>query len=329
MKNLLNHLLNQQTLSYDIAKETLLQIGRGEHNAAQIASFLTVFSLRGITVEELQGFRDAMIELCLSVDLQEFEAMDVCGTGGDGKDTFNISTLSAFVVAGAGQRVAKHGNHGVSSAVGSSTVLEYLGYQFTNDHDKLRRQLDTAGVCYLHAPLFHPAMKHVAPIRKELGIRTFFNMLGPLTNPARPKKQMVGVFNLDLMRLYAYLYQQSDHRFLIVHALDGYDEVSLTGDFKIITPLQEQILSPNQLGLGTFAAHQLHGGDTLAESARIFENVLNNQATLAQTEAVLANSALALHAANPSLALLDAVAAACESLESKRALACFTKFITN
>jgi anthranilate phosphoribosyltransferase len=329
MKNLLNHLLNQQTLSYDIAKETLLQIGRGEHNAAQIASFLTIFSLRGITVEELQGFRDAMIELCLSVDLQEFEAMDVCGTGGDGKDTFNISTLSAFVVAGAGQRVAKHGNHGVSSAVGSSTVLEYLGYQFTNDHDKLRRQLDTAGVCYLHAPLFHPAMKHVAPIRKELGIRTFFNMLGPLTNPARPKKQMVGVFNLDLMRLYAYLYQQSDHRFLIVHALDGYDEVSLTGDFKIITPLQEQILSPNQLGLGTFAAHQLHGGDTLAESARIFENVLNNQATLAQTEAVLANSALALHAANPSLALLDAVAAACESLESKRALACFTKFITN
>ncbi len=329
MKNLLNHLLNQQTLSYDIAKETLLQIGRGEHNAAQIASFLTVFSLRGITVEELQGFRDAMIELCLSVDLQEFEAMDVCGTGGDGKDTFNISTLSAFVVAGAGQRVAKHGNHGVSSAVGSSTVLEYLGYQFTNDHDKLRRQLDTAGVCYLHAPLFHPAMKHVAPIRKELGIRTFFNMLGPLTNPARPKKQMVGVFNLDLMRLYAYLYQQSDHRFLIVHALDGYDEVSLTGDFKIITPLQEQILSPNQLGLGTFAAHQLHGGDTLAESARIFENVLNNQATLAQTEAVLANSALALHAANPSLALLDAVAAARESLESKRALACFTKFITN
>ncbi|TAE41680.1 MAG: anthranilate phosphoribosyltransferase [Runella slithyformis] len=329
MKNLLNHLLNQQTLSYDTAKETLLQIGRGEHNAAQIASFLTVFSLRGITVEELQGFRDAMIELCLSVDLQEFEAMDVCGTGGDGKDTFNISTLSAFVVAGAGQRVAKHGNHGVSSAVGSSTVLEYLGYQFTNDHDKLRRQLDTAGVCYLHAPLFHPAMKHVAPIRKELGIRTFFNMLGPLTNPARPKKQMVGVFNLDLMRLYAYLYQQSDHRFLIVHALDGYDEVSLTGDFKIITPLQEQILSPNQLGLGTFAAHQLHGGDTLAESARIFENVLNNQATLAQTEAVLANSALALHAANPSLALLDAVAAARESLESKRALACFTKFITN
>jgi anthranilate phosphoribosyltransferase len=329
MKATLNHLLNHQALSYDTARQTLLEIGHGAHNPAQIASFLTIFALRGITVEELSGFRDAMLELCLLIDLQDFDAMDVCGTGGDGKDTFNISTLSAFVVAGTGQRVAKHGNHGVSSAVGSSTVLEYLGYQFSNDPDKLRRQLDRASVCYLHAPLFHPAMKHVAPIRKELGIKTFFNMLGPLTNPSKPKKQMVGVFNLDLMRLYTYLYQQSELQFLIVHALDGYDEVSLTGNFKITTPYQEQIVSPRDLGLRTVEPQQLYGGNTLADSARIFEKVLTNQATAAQTDAVLANSALALCAANPKLGFLEAVANARESLESKRAWACFKHFIEN
>ena len=327
MKSTLAHLLNHQTLDRATAHKTLLGIGRGDYNSAQIASFLTIFALRGLTAEELGGFRDAMLELCLSLNLSAYDPMDLCGTGGDGKDTFNISTLASFVVAGAGQRVAKHGNHGVSSAVGSSTIMEYLGYQFSNDSDKITRQIETADICYLHAPLFHPAMKNVAPIRKELGVKTFFNMLGPLTNPAFLRKQLVGVFSLELMRLYAYIYQQSETNFLIVHALDGYDEVSLTGDFKIITARNEQILSPKNLGLETFAPSELAGGHTLADSARIFLNVLNNQATPAQKQAVVANAALALHAANPNLLLLDAVAAAQESLESKRALACFKKLI--
>ena len=327
MKATLNHLLQYQTLDQKTAHQTLLKMGKGEYNPAQIASFLTVFALRGITVEELIGFRDAMLELCLSVDLQAFDPIDVCGTGGDGKDTFNISTLSAFVVAGAGQRVAKHGNHGVSSAVGSSTVLEYLGIRFSDDRAYLQRKIETAGICYLHAPLFHPAMKHVAPVRKELGVKTFFNMLGPMTNPARPKKQMVGVYSLELMRLYAYIYEQSGVDYLIVHALDGYDEVSLTGNFKINTAHNEQILSPKQLGLDTFAPSELSSGHTLDDAAHIFLNVLNDQATPAQKQAVLANSALALHAANPALSLLDAVATAKESLESKRALLCFKKLI--
>jgi anthranilate phosphoribosyltransferase len=327
MKATLTHLLNHQTLDQQTAYQTLLGIGRGEYNPSQIASFLTIFALRGITVEELTGFRNAMLEMLLPVDFHGFDAMDVCGTGGDGKDTFNISTLSAFVVAGAGQKVAKQGNHGVSSAVGSSTVLEYLGIKFTNDIDFLRRKMETAGICYLHAPLFHPAMKNVAPIRKELGIKTFFNMLGPTINPSFTKKQLVGVFSLELARLYAYLYQQSDLKYLIVHALDGYDEVSLTGDFKITTAQTERILSPIHLGMDTLAPVQLSGGDTLADSAKIFLNVLNNEATVAQKQVVLANAGLALYAANPSLSLTDAVAAARESLESKRALACFKKLI--
>lgn len=327
MKATLNYLLSHQTLDQQTAYQTLLGIGRGEYNPSQIASFLTVFALRGITVEELTGFRNAMLEMLLPIDFQEFDAMDVCGTGGDGKDTFNVSTLSAFVVAGAGQRVAKQGNHGVSSAVGSSTVLEYLGIKFTNDIDYLRRKMETAYICYLHAPLFHPAMKNVAPIRKELGIKTFFNMLGPMINPSFTKKQLVGVFSLELARLYAYLYQQSNLQYLIVHALDGYDEVSLTGDFKITSAQSEQILSPIHLGLDTLAPAQLSGGDTLADSAKIFLNVLNNEATSAQKQVVLANAGLALYAANPSLSLADAVALARESLESKRALACFKKLI--
>lgn len=327
MKATLNYLLNHETLDQQTAYQTLLGIGRGEYNPSQIASFLTIFALRGITVDELTGFRKAMLEMLLPVDFQEFDAMDVCGTGGDGKDTFNISTLSAFVVAGAGQKVAKQGNHGVSSAVGSSTVLEYLGIKFTNDIDFLRRKMETAGICYLHAPLFHPAMKNVAPIRKELGIKTFFNMLGPMINPSFTPKQLVGVFSLELARLYAYLYQQSNLQYLIVHSLDGYDEVSLTGDFKITTAHTEQILSPLHLGLDTLTPAQLSGGDTLADSATIFLNVLNDEATSAQKQAVLANAGLALYAANPSLSLTDAVATARESLESKRALASFKKLI--
>ena len=328
MKIILDHLLNHQYLSKMQAHDVLLRMGRGELNNAQIAAFLTSFAMRGISVDELEGFRDAMLELCVNVsELSDFDPMDVCGTGGDGKDTFNISTLASLVVAGAGQAVAKHGNHGVSSAVGSSTVLEKLGVNFTNDRDKLRRKLETARICYLHAPLFHPAMKHVAPVRKELGIKTFFNMLGPMTNPAFPKKQLVGVFSLNLARLYAYLYQKTDKKFVVLHSFDGYDEISLTGDFKIITPQNEQVFAPQQLGFDVVQPHELTAGETLEDSVRIFLNVLNNQATTAQKNAVLANAGMALHAANAKLPILEAIAQARESLESGRALVCFKKLI--
>lgn len=327
MKAILNHLFEYKSLTKEQAKQTLIGIGRGEYNSAQIASFLTVFMMRSLRLEELEGFRDAMLELCLPVDLAAYDPMDLCGTGGDGKDTFNISTLSSFVVAGAGQRVAKHGNHGVSSLVGSSTVMERLGYRFTNDIGELQRKVETAGICFLHAPLFHPAMKNVAPIRKELGVKTFFNVLGPMINPARPQKQLVGVFSLELARLYAYLYQQTDKQFMILHALDGYDEISLTGPFKVITNQTEQVLDPQQLGLDTLTPESLAGGQTLNESAQIFINVLNDEATPAQKQAVLANSAMALVAAGKAVTFEEAVAMARESLESKRALACFNTLI--
>ncbi|SDH51379.1 anthranilate phosphoribosyltransferase [Dyadobacter soli] len=327
MKNILSHLFEYKVLDKAQAKDVLMGIGTGKYSNSEIASFLTTYAMRSITVEELEGFRDGLLELCLSVDLSAYDPIDVCGTGGDGKDTFNISTLSCFVVAGAGQRVAKHGNHGVSSMCGSSTVLEYLGAKFTNDKDYLERKIDQAGVCFLHAPLFHPAMKNVAPVRKELGVKTFFNMLGPIVNPVSPKKQLVGVFSLELARLFAYLYQQTDKQFLVLHALDGYDEVSLTGAFKIITARSEQVLTPSHLGLQTLRADDLSGGETVEESARIFMNVLNDTATPSQKQAVLANAAMALYCANPALSLTDAVETARESLESKKALAAFKKLI--
>lgn len=327
MKAILNHLFEHKTLTKEQANQVLLGIGRGEYNTAQIASFLTVYMMRSIRIEEMEGFRDAMLELCLPVDLSAYDPMDLCGTGGDGKDTFNISTLSAFVVAGAGQRVAKHGNHGVSSMCGSSTVMEYLGYKFTNDVGELERRIETAGICFLHAPLFHPAMKNVAPIRRDLGVKTFFNVLGPMINPTKPRKQLVGVFNLELARLYAYLYQQTDTRFSVIHALDGYDEISLTGPFKVISNRTEEMLSPSHLGLETLSAESLSGGETVEESAQIFMRVLKDEATPAQKQAVLANSAMALLVSDRAATREEAVALAKESIESGRALECFTKLV--
>lgn len=327
MKEILNHLLSYKTLTKTDAKQVLVDIAQGKYTPVQMSAFLTVFMMRSITVEELEGFRDAMLELCVALDVADFDPMDVCGTGGDGKDTFNISTLSAFVIAGAGQAVVKHGNYGVSSICGSSTVMEYLGYKFTNDKDLLYKSLEEANICFLHAPLFHPAMKNIAPVRKELGVKTFFNMLGPMVNPAFPKKQMVGVFSLELARLYAYLYQQTDKQFAIVHALDGYDEISLTGNFKVIGNKTEKVLSPADLHLPKLEADEILGGDSVEESAKIFMNVLGNQATVAQKQAVLANAALALQTARPQLSLLEAVETARESLESGKALQSFRALV--
>lgn len=294
MKNLLNRLINHESISSEEAKQVLVNISNGMYNQSQIASFLTVFMMRSITLEELRGFRDALLELCIAIDLKDFNAIDLCGTGGDGKDTFNISTLSSFISAGAGIKVAKHGNYGVSSACGSSNVMEYLGIKFSNDEDFLKRSIDKAGICVLHAPLFHPAMKNVAPIRRELGVKTFFNMLGPMVNPSFPKNQMVGVFNLELLRLYGYLYQNTDKNYSIVHALDGYDEISLTGNTKVISNNSETLFSPEDLGISTITQESIFGGNTVEDAAKIFINVIEGKGTEPQNNVVCANAGLAI-----------------------------------
>ncbi|MCB0429121.1 MAG: anthranilate phosphoribosyltransferase [Flavobacteriales bacterium] len=327
MKDILNRLFEYKSLSKDEAYDVLRNIANASFNTSELAAFLTVYLMRSITVEELSGFRHALLDLCLNVDLSEYDPIDLCGTGGDGKNTFNISTLSSFVVAGAGYKVTKHGNYGVSSVSGSSNVLEHFGLKFTNEKDKLRTQLEKAGICFLHAPLFHPAMKQVGPVRKELKMKTFFNMLGPMVNPAFPRKQIVGVFNLDLARLYQYMLQDTDKEFMIIYALDGYDEVSLTGEFKVIRRKGEQVLRPEDLGLHTCKADEIFGGDTVEEAAAIFTQILEGNGSRAQNEVVIANSGLAIACSNPSLSTEDAVAAARESLTSGKALESFKKLI--
>ena len=294
MKEILNRLINHDTLTKEDAKQVLVNIAKGEYNTSQIAAFLTVYMMRSITIEELEGFRDALLDLCLAIDLSAYNAIDLCGTGGDGKDTFNISTLASFVTAGAGVKVTKHGNYGVSSKCGSSNVMEFLGIAFSNKADFLEKSIDKAGICVLHAPLFHPAMKNVAPIRKELGVKTFFNMLGPMVNPAFPKNQMVGVFNLELARMYGYLYQKTDKNFTVLHALDGYDEISLTGATKTISNKSEGILNPADFGIKGVKQSQIVGGDTIEESAKIFMSILEARGTEAQNNVVCANAGIAI-----------------------------------
>jgi len=326
MKELLNRLINHESISSQEAKQVLVNISEGQYNQSQIASFLTVYMMRSITLEELQGFRDALLELCLAIDLQDFNPIDLCGTGGDGKDTFNISTLSSFVTAGAGVNVAKHGNYGVSSACGSSNVMEHLGIKFSNNKDFLKKSIDTTGICVLHAPLFHPAMKNVAPIRRELGVKTFFNMLGPMVNPAFPKNQMVGVFNLELQRLYGYLYQQTDKNYSIVHALDGYDEISLTGKTKVITNYAETLFSPEDIGVNQINQSAIFGGNTVEDAAKIFVNVISGKGTEAQNNVVCANAGLAI-ATSKQIKHQEGFEIAKESLLSGKAKASLDKLI--
>lgn len=324
MKDVLNRLIQHEQLSKTEAKSILTHIANGSYNTSQIASFLTVYMMRPVSVEELEGFRDALLELCLNVDFSSYNPVDLCGTGGDGKDTFNVSTLASFVTAGAGVKVTKHGNYGVSSSCGSSNVLEHLGILFTNDKAYLEKAIDQVGICVLHAPLFHPAMKNVAPIRRELGVKTFFNMLGPMVNPALPPNQMVGVFSLELARLYGYLYQKSNKNFTIVHALDGYDEVSLTGDTKIISRESESILKPADFQLNTLKPSEISGGDSIESAAKIFMSVLENKSTAAQKQVVCANAALAIDTVK-KIGLSEAYQTAVESLESGKALETFKK----
>ena len=325
MKKILNFLFEHKTLTREKAKEILINISTGMYNESEIASFITVFLMRSITIQELQGFRDALLELCIRVDLNGLEVMDIVGTGGDGKNTFNISTLSCFIVAGTGNKVAKHGNYGASSISGSSNVMEQLGYRFKNDPAVLKKELDTANICFLHAPLFHPALKVVGPVRKNLGIRTFFNMLGPMVNPAFPKYQLVGVFNLEMARIYNYLLQQTNQNFTIIHSLDGYDEISLTGDTKVITNEGEKIMTADELGKRSVTAADIYGGNTVEEAAKIFIYILEGKGTWAQNAVVLANSAMALQCTGKYNNYDECYQLAVESLESKKALQAMKK----
>ncbi len=328
MKQILYRLFEHQYLGREEAREILQNITNGKYNDAQIASLITVFLMRNISVEELSGFRDALLEMRVPVDLSEYKPIDIVGTGGDGKNTFNISTASCFVVAGAGYNVVKHGNYGATSVSGASNVIEQHGVKFTSDINKLRESMDKCNIAYLHAPLFNPALKAVAPIRKNLGVRTFFNMLGPLVNPVIPTYQLLGVYNLPLLRLYSYTYQESGTRFAVVHSLDGYDEISLTSDFKVAMPEKEKIYSPELLGFERTTDAALHGGDTPEEAAKIFDAVLANTATAAQKNCVIANAAFGIQVICPDKKIETCIAEAKESLESGRALEKFNRFLS-
>ena len=327
MKKILQMLFEHKSLDRVAAKHVLLNMSKGMYNDSEIAAFITVYLMRSITIEELQGFQDALLELCVRVDMDEFPLIDIVGTGGDGKNTFNISTLACFIVAGSGQKVAKHGNYGASSISGASNVMEQLGYKFKNDESRLKKEVDEANICFLHAPLFHPALKTVAPIRKNLGVRTFFNMLGPMVNPAFPGFQLVGVYNLEMARIYNYLLQQSDKAFTIIHGLDGYDEISLTNDTKVITRDGEKVMTPEQLGKRTVTSDDIYGGNTVEEAAGLFLRILKTEGTWAQNAVVLANASMALHCTGNYKSYDAAYQAAVESLESGNAYNALRKLI--
>lgn len=327
MKKILQHLFEHKTLSRQQAKEVLLNIGKAVYNEHEVTAFMTVYLMRSITIEELQGFRDALLELCVPVDLNGFPTIDIVGTGGDGKNTFNISTLSCFIVAGTGQKVAKHGNYGATSISGASNVMEQLGYKFKNNQDQLKKEVDVANICFLHAPMFHPALKTVGPIRKNLGVRTFFNMLGPMVNPASPAYQLVGVYNLEMARIYNYLLQQTGKAFTIIHSLDGYDEISLTNDTKVITREGEQVKTPEQLGKRAVIASDIYGGNSVEDAAKLFKKILYGEGTWAQNAVVFANAAMALNCTGQYKSYDEAYAAAVESLESGKAKEALEKLI--
>lgn len=328
MKQILYRLFEHQYLGRDEAREILQNIANGHYNDSQIASLITVFLMRSISVEELTGFREALLEMRVPVDLSPYKPIDIVGTGGDGKNTFNISTASCFTVAGAGYHVVKHGNYGATSVSGASNVMEQHGVKFTSDIDQLKRSMESCNIAYLHAPLFNPALKAVAPVRKSLAVRSFFNMLGPLVNPVIPTYQLLGVYNLPLLRLYNYTYQESGTRFAVVHSLDGYDEISLTAEFKVAMPEKEKMYTPEMLGFRRCTESELDGGSTPEEAALIFDNVLQNKATEPQKNCVVANSAFAIQVICPEKRIEECIAEAKHSLESGKAFETFKRFLS-
>ncbi|WP_088323295.1 anthranilate phosphoribosyltransferase [Polaribacter tangerinus] len=328
MKSILNKLYNHERLSKETAKKVLINIAAEKYNDAHLASFMTVFMMRSITADELAGFRDALNELAIKVDFSDYNTIDIVGTGGDGKDTFNISTLTSFVVAGTGQKVAKHGNYSVSSQSGSSDMLESFGYRFTNDESILKKHLEKSNICFLHAPMFHPAMKAVGATRKALALKTFFNMLGPLVNPSSPKNHLLGTFNLETARLYHYILQEEACNYGIIHALDGYDEISLTSGFKLFTRNGEQIINPEDLGMKRIEQSEIFGGNSVSDAAKIFKNIIEGKGTEAQNNVVLTNAAFAITIANKNSSFEDAFDVAKESLFGLKAKQSLDKLIS-
>lgn len=328
MKEYLQKILLGEELTRAQAHDLLLGIAGGLYPDPQIASLLTAIKMRGVGVDEILGFRDSLLETGVSVRFDDQRFIDVVGTGGDGKDTFNISTLACFVVAGAGYKVAKHGNYSATSTSGASNVIEAHGVKFTSDPSRLRCSLEKSGVAYLHAPLFAKAMKAVAPVRRALPFPTVFNLLGPIVNPSTPPCQMLGVATLDQMRLYGSVYKRLGVKYSIVNSLDGYDEISLTGDFKVLSNHSERIYSPAELGLGITKPEQLCAGGSRTEAVRIFDAVLDGSASREQKDTVLANAAFAIKTLEgEDISLEDCLGKARESLQSGRAAECFRRFV--
>lgn len=327
MKDILNKLYNHERLSKTEAKQVLQNIAAEKFNDAHLASFMTVFMMRPISVDELSGFRDALKELSVKIDFSDFNTIDIVGTGGDGKNTFNISTLTSFIVAGTGQKVAKHGNYSLSSQSGSSDMLETFGYEFTNDENILKNQLEKANICFLHAPKFHPAMKAVGPTRKALALKTFFNILGPLVNPSSPKNHFLGTYNLEVARLYHYILQEENCNYGIVHALDGYDEISLTSAFKIFKKNSEEMISPEDLGMKRISQSAIFGGNSVADAAKIFQQIIEGNGTEAQNNVVLTNAAFALQIVDENKTFETAFGEAKDSLFGKKAKETLTKLV--
>ena len=328
MKTSFNKLCHGHNLSETEAYQLFQSIFNNELNASHIAAIMAFYIARPITVNELIGFRKSLLDVCIPVKLEK-KAMDVCGTGGDEKNTFNISTLSAIVLAASGIPVAKHGNYGSSSVSGSSDILNYLGYKFKSSYDELNRELNEHNICFMHAPLFHPALKIVAVQRKELGVKTFFNMLGPLVNPANIDFRYIGVFGLEIARIYKYILQQDGSKFCLVHSLDGYDEVSLTSSCKYITTNSDKLIEPETFGLPRLSQESIFGGNTIEENGKIFLNVLQNQCTPSQKSVVIANSALAMHCYDSNKSLDDCIEICTESIESKKTYTLFKNLISN
>ena len=327
MKTILTRLFNHEELTAEESRQILLNISRGMYPEAQIAALLTVFQMRGITVDELTGFRKALMETRVPIDFAPYRPIDIVGTGGDGKNTFNISTCACFIVAGAGYKVAKHGNYGATSVSGASNVIEQHGVRFTNNPDILKRSMEECNIAYLHAQLFNPAMKTVGSVRKALGVRTLFNLLGPLVNPCKPAYQLLGVADLSQMRLYTNVFYKLGIDFAVVNSLDNYDEISLTDEFKVMTRNYERIYRPQALGFSAVRPEELSGGACKEDTVRIFDNVLNNRAEAAQTQCVIVNAAFAIQVMEPEKEIEECIAIARESLESGRALKTLKKFI--
>jgi len=320
MKKYIQILVHKQTLTTEQAKEVILGISQGIFNPTEITCFISLFMMRPITIQELEGFRTALLELCIPIDLNEYKTLDMCGTGGDGKNTFNISTLASFVVAACNIPVVKHGNYGLSSISGSSNVLEKVGISFSNDENYIKKCLDQAGISILHAPLFHPAMKSVGQIRKDLGVKTFFNILGPLINPSKPTYQVIGVYNLEIARMFTYLLQQTPTQFSIVHTIDGYDEISLTAKAKVISKDSELIIDPTEFkGVKQIQPYQIFGGNSQNEAARLFMEIISGKGSEAETNVVAINAAVAIRLVN-QLSLEDAFELAKEKLLNLEAL---------